>query len=120
MKHITIKVDLSSEVPIYRQIADSIIELIAKGELKPGDKLPSIRDMATMLGVNLLTVDKAYKYLVDEGFLTIQRRRFVVKADIKDDRWREMLRVAIYRAVASKVGKESILREVEGIISSLG
>ncbi len=119
MEYITIKVDFSSDVPIYKQIADSIIELIAKGELKPGDKLPSIRELATMLGVNMLTVDKAYKYLVDEGFLAVYRKRFIVRADIKDEGWKNMLKVVVYRALASKVSKEDILKEVENIMSSL-
>ncbi|AOL17242.1 GntR family transcriptional regulator [Sulfolobus sp. A20] len=119
MKYITIKVDFSSNVPIYKQIANSIIELIAKGELKPGDKLPSIRELATMLGINMLTVDKAYKYLVDEGFLTVYKKRFIVRTDIKDEYWKNMLKVVIYRAIASKVSKEEILKEIEDIVSSL-
>ncbi len=119
MKTITIKVDLTSKVPIYKQIADSIIELIAKGELKPGDQLPSIRELASMLGVNMLTVNKAYQYLVDEGFLTVYKKRFVVNTDIKDDQWKNMLRIAVYRALASKISKEAIMNEVENIIMSL-
>lgn len=64
-------VDLSSSVPIYRQLADQVVAFIAEKKLRPGDKLPSIRELAGDLGINLHTVNKAYKLLADEGFLSM-------------------------------------------------
>ncbi|AHC52033.1 GntR family transcriptional regulator [Sulfolobus acidocaldarius SUSAZ] len=112
-----IKIDLESKTPTYKQIADQIIELIAKGKLKPGDKLPSIRELASMLGVNMLTVNKAYNYLVNEGFIVVQKRRYVVKSEVRDDSWKSMLRVVIYRALASNKNRDEIVNEINRIIS---
>ena len=54
-----IRIDQSDEDPIYLQIRDQIIEGIARGELSPGDGLPSVRQLAADLGINLHTVNKA-------------------------------------------------------------
>ncbi|MEM5947132.1 GntR family transcriptional regulator [Spirochaetia bacterium 38H-sp] len=64
-------VDFSSDIPIYRQLADQIISFIAEKKLRPGDKLPSIRELSGDLGINLHTVNKAYKLLADDGFLVM-------------------------------------------------
>jgi GntR family transcriptional regulator len=58
--------------PIYRQIADGIKDLIARGELREGMTLPSVRQVAGDLGVNLNTVAVAYRELQDEGFVTVR------------------------------------------------
>lgn len=109
MTNITIRIDLNSKKQIYEQIANQIIELIAKGVLKPGDPLPSVREMAAMLGVNMLTVERTYKYLEGEGFVTVYKKRFVVKTDIRDEKWKEMIKEAIYRALAGGAKRDEIL-----------
>jgi GntR family transcriptional regulator len=58
--------------PIYQQIADGIKSLIASGELREGMTLPSVRQVAGDLGVNLNTVAVAYRQLQDEGFVTVR------------------------------------------------
>ncbi|MES2788025.1 MAG: GntR family transcriptional regulator [Planctomycetota bacterium] len=63
------EVQPSSGVPIYRQVMDQVRALIAGGKLKPGDVLPSIRQMALELQVNMMTVSKAYAKLEAEGLL---------------------------------------------------
>lgn len=70
--------DLNSEIPIYTQIRNQVVMAIAKQELKEGDSLPSVRQMAADLGVNLHTINKAYNILKQEGFLTVHRRKGVV------------------------------------------
>ena len=70
-----IRVDQSGEIPIYLQIRDQIIEGIARGELSPGDSLPSVRQLAADLGINLHTVNKAYAVLRDEGYVAMRGRK---------------------------------------------
>ena len=72
---ISFQVDQKSGIPIYIQIMDQIKHLIATGALQPGQQLPTIRELAVNLTVNLHTVAHAYAELEREGFLTIQRGR---------------------------------------------
>jgi GntR family transcriptional regulator len=62
-------VDTQSEVPIFRQLMDQVKLHIANGQLKPGDELPSIRSLSVPLGVNPMTISKAYNLLVHEKVL---------------------------------------------------
>ena len=62
-------VHTSSGLPIYRQIVDQVRALIAGGRLAPGDLLPSVRQLAAELEVNMMTVSKAYSSLEAEGVL---------------------------------------------------
>ncbi len=73
-----LKVDFESEVPIYLQIKIQIIEGIATGKLKKGESLPSVRQFAADLGINLHTVNKAYNYLKQDGFIIVHRQKGVV------------------------------------------
>ena len=70
-----IRIDQSDEAPIYLQIRDQIIEGVARGELSPGDSLPSVRQLAADLGINLHTVNKAYAVLRDEGYVAMRGRK---------------------------------------------
>ena len=69
-----IRLDMTSEVPIYVQLRNEVVVGIGKGELKPGEGLPTVRQMAEDLGVNTMTVNKAYGILKDQGFIEIDRR----------------------------------------------
>lgn len=73
-----IKLDFESDKPIYEQLKEEIIEGIARGELESGESLPSVRNMAADIGINLHTVNKAYKQLQQEGFIVIHRQKGVV------------------------------------------
>lgn len=70
-----LKIDFDSDIPIYLQIKNQVIEGIAKGQLENGEELPSVRGLAEDIGVNMHTVNKAYSLLKDEGYLKIDRRR---------------------------------------------
>ncbi|MEN1968101.1 GntR family transcriptional regulator [Lentibacillus sp. N15] len=72
------KLDFESTEPIYTQLKHQIIAGIAKKELKPGEDLPSVRVMASDIGINLHTVSKAYQQLKQEGFILIHRQKGVV------------------------------------------
>ena len=65
----------SSGVPIYRQLMDQVCALVASGKIQPGDLLPSVRQMASDLEVNMMTVSKAYARLEAEGLLERVRGR---------------------------------------------
>jgi Predicted transcriptional regulators len=73
-----LKIDFESEIPIYIQLKSQIIEGIADGELQPGDSLPSVRQLAADLGINLHTVNKTYNILKQDGFLLVHRQKGVV------------------------------------------
>ncbi|MBC1986299.1 GntR family transcriptional regulator [Listeria sp. FSL L7-0229] len=71
-------IDLQSDEPIYTQICNQIIEGMAKRELLPGDKLPSVRSLGADIGINFHTVNKAYQILKQEGLIQIHRQKGVV------------------------------------------
>lgn len=70
-----IKINFESEMPIYEQLKRQIIIGIAKGELAKGEELPSVRQLAGDIGINLHTVNKVYNILREEGYLTVDRRK---------------------------------------------
>jgi len=69
---VIIRVDPADARPIYRQIADEIKALIARGALREGEPLPSVRQVAADLGVNLNTIATAYRELQEEGLITVR------------------------------------------------
>ena len=69
-----LKIEFTSDVPIYEQIYKQIIIELARGSLKRGEILPSVRQLASDLGVNLHTVNKAYQKLRDLGYVEMDRR----------------------------------------------
>lgn len=73
-----LKIQFENEIPIYEQLRNQIILGIAKGELKEGESLPSVRQLAADLGINLHTVNKTYNHLKIEGFLIVHRRKSVI------------------------------------------
>lgn len=69
-----INLNMNSDVPIYVQLRNETVMGIGRGELKRGESLPTVRQMAADIGVNTMTVNKAYKILKDEGYIEIDRR----------------------------------------------
>ena len=70
-----IKLDFRSNEPIYLQIARQVEQLVVKGELKLGDQLPTVRELATELRVNFNTVGRAYRVLDETRLISTQRGR---------------------------------------------
>lgn len=70
-----LKIDFDSDIPIYVQIKNQVVEGIARGELEEGEELPSVRGLADDIGVNMHTVNKAYSLLKDDGYIKIDRRK---------------------------------------------
>jgi DNA-binding transcriptional regulator YhcF (GntR family) len=71
---VVITLELESVTPLYQQIQEQVVAGIAQGELIPGVQLPSVRALASQLGINLHTVNKAYSLLQDGGYVVIQGR----------------------------------------------
>lgn len=69
-----IRLDMSSNIPIYIQLRNEIIMGIGRGIIKKGEGLPTVRQMADDIGVNMMTVNKAYNILKNEGYIEIDRR----------------------------------------------
>jgi DNA-binding transcriptional regulator YhcF (GntR family) len=67
------KLNPQSGTPIYRQLMDQVRWMAASNQLKPGDELPSVRELAIEHAVNTMTISKAYSLLEAEGILTRQR-----------------------------------------------
>jgi GntR family transcriptional regulator len=115
-----IRIDLDAEVPIYRQIADSIRAQLVAGHLRPGDQLPTVREIALDLGVHHNTVAEAYRTLAGEGWLDLGRRRGATvqertapKATPKmKARFRQRLRELIAEARGAGVAAEVIAAEL--------
>ena len=76
-----IEIDLASDEPLYLQIRTQIVHAVASGELVPGDALPSVRSLASDLGINIHTVNKAYAVLRDEGYVRMRGRSGAFIAD---------------------------------------
>ena len=76
---------INNNRPVYEQIKEKFIELIINNALREGDKLPSVRELASMLIVNPNTISKAYSRLEDEGMIeTLKGKRTFVRAGAKE------------------------------------
>lgn len=73
-----LKIQFENDTPIYEQLRNQIVKGIATGQLKEGESLPSVRQLAADLGINLHTVNKTYNLLKNEGFLVVHRRKSVI------------------------------------------
>ena len=75
-----IEIDFNSDEAIYMQLRNQIIMGIATSEIREGDTLPSVRQLAQTVGINMHTVNKAYAVLRQEGFVQLDRRKGAVIA----------------------------------------
>lgn len=78
-----LRIDQTANEAIYLQIRNQIVAAIARGELLAGDGLPSVRRLASDLGINLHTVNKAYAVLRDEGYVLMRGRSGAFVADVE-------------------------------------
>jgi len=102
-----LQVELDSKVPIYVQIEEQVRAMVAAGQLRPGDQLPTIRQLAAELRVNYNTVARAYLDLDRDGVITTQRGRgtFVAAgpngetmARLREEKLRNVLRSSLEEA----------------------
>lgn len=123
-----LKIDPRSSTPIYEQIELGIKELILKGAVKAGDKLPSVREMSSILTINPNTISKAYGELEREGIIETLRGKgtfvtdnFKGKVDEKKmDYIQGELKKIILEANYGGISKEDFMNIVLKIFSELG
>lgn len=77
---VVLSIDFNSEEALYMQLRNQIIIGIAMEQYKEGDSLPSVRQLADSIGINMHTVNKAYSVLRQEGFVKLDRRKGAVVA----------------------------------------
>ena len=96
-----ININTTSDVPIYTQIRNEIIREIASGNLQNGDELPSVRQFANDLGINPMTISKAYNILKDEKIIVIDRRvgaKICVDEDYSRNSFEDELKLLLMEA----------------------
>lgn len=122
-----IELDMQSEVPIYTQLVNQIIEGIASGRLELGEPLPSVRSLASDIGVNLHTVNKAYTLLKQDGYIQVHRQRGVVvhpdgmpqaTEEFMDKQHRE-LRPIVAEAICRGMSKQEVLDIVDHLYKDI-
>ncbi len=118
--YMIIQIDFNSDEAIYVQLCNQIILGIATSQFQEGEQLPSVRQLAETIGINMHTVNKAYSILQQEGFVKIDRRRgAIIAIDIdKLEAIREaheMLKVVMARAMCRGVSKQEIHQLVDEI-----
>ena len=70
-----LRIEEGIDIPIYQQIRNQIVYGISSGELAAGEQLPTVRALAAEIGVNVMTVSKAYQTLKAEGYIVTERKR---------------------------------------------
>ena len=115
-----VEIDFNSEEALYIQLINQIIIGIATDQIREGDMLPSVRQLADNIGINMHTVNKAYSVLKQEGFLRVDRRRGAVIA-LDTDKMRTIsemrrdLSVILARGVCKNVSREEVHNLVDSI-----
>ncbi len=120
-----IEIDFNSEEALYLQLRNQIVLGIATAKFQEGDALPSVRQLAEEIGINMHTVNKAYTVLKQEGFLKVDRRRgAVVALDLDKLRTLEEmdgeLRVILAKAICKGISREEVHQIVEEIYEEFG
>ena len=115
-----IEINFNSDEAIYMQLTNQIIMGIATSRLKDGDALPSVRQLADTIGINMHTVNKAYALLRQEGFVSIDRRRgAVICVDADKDKaleeMKEKLTVALARGSCKNVTRQEVHQLIDEI-----
>ena len=115
-----IEINFNSDEAIYVQLMNQIILGIATSRLQEGDTLPSVRQMADTIGINMHTVNKAYTLLKQEGFVSIDRRRgAVVAIDVDKIKALEEMKQNLVVALAKGCCKEVSRQEVHQLIDEI-
>lgn len=115
-----IEIDFNSDEAIYVQLCNQIIMGIATEQLKVGETLPSVRQLADTIGINMHTVNKAYSVLRQEGFLSIDRRRgAVVSIDVDKIRALEEMKENLLPVLAKGCCKNITREEVHALIDEI-
>ena len=108
-----ITIDFNSDEAIYVQLCNQIIMQIATEQIREGDNLPSVREMADNIGINMHTVNKAYSILKQQGYLTLDRIKGAV-ISLNPDKYKAMmelqntLRVLMAQAICKDISRDEV------------
>ncbi|ABX43815.1 MAG TPA: GntR family transcriptional regulator [Lachnoclostridium phytofermentans] len=116
-----VTIDFNSDEAIYIQLRNQIILGIATSEIREGDNLPSVRELAENIGINMHTVNKAYTILKQEGFVKLDRRRGAVIALDYDKiaaiaELKSQMRVILAQAICKDISCEEIHELMDSIM----
>ncbi|MCI9201620.1 MAG: GntR family transcriptional regulator [Lachnospiraceae bacterium] len=120
-----IEIDFNSDEALYLQLRNQIILGIATSRIREGDELPSVRQLAGDIGINMHTVNKAYTVLRQEGFVKVDRRRGAV-VSIDADRMetvkelRKELEVILAKVSCKNISKEEVHALIDEIYEDYG
>ena len=108
-----IEIDFNSDEALYLQLRNQIIIGIATSQYQEGDTLPSVRQLADTIGINMHTVNKAYSVLKQEGFVKVNRRKgAVISVDIDKlqaiEELKKDLQVVLAKSRCKKVSKQEV------------
>ena len=109
-----IQIDFNSNEAIYLQLRNQIIVAIATAQFQEGDSLPSVRQMADSVGINMHTVNKAYSVLKQEGFVKVDRRKGAI-VSIEEE-----LLVMIARGSCKNIKREEFHQLIDEIYEEFG
>lgn len=117
-----IKIDFQSDEALYIQLRNQIILGIATSTIQEGDVLPSVRQLADDIGINMHTVNKAYSVLRQEGFLTIDRRKgAIISLDVDKlkamDELKKNLRVLLAKGRCKNISCQEVHDLVDEIFA---
>lgn len=117
-----IEIDFESDEALYIQLRNQIIYGIATHQYQEGDSLPSVRQLAEAIGINMHTVNKAYAVLRQEGLLRLDRRTGAVIAVNIDklkamEEMQEQFRLAIARGLCKGISRNEVHQLVDEIFS---
>jgi GntR family transcriptional regulator len=104
-----IRVDFESGVPIYMQLVERIKQLIASGQLQPGQQLPTIRQLAADLRINYNTVGRAYTLLDQEGVISTQQGRGTYIATHLSEEEIHHMRMDKLRSMIAEIVQEALV-----------
>lgn len=115
-----IEVDFNSDEAIYIQLCNQIILGIAMSDIQEGDSLPSVRQLADTVGVNMHTVNKAYHVLKREGYISLDKRRgAVIAVDVDKlqqlEVMKEQLRIVLARGRCKNISRQEVHELVDEI-----
>lgn len=120
-----IEVDFNSDEALYLQLCNQIIMGIATSQYREGDSLPSVRQLADLVGINMHTVNKAYTVLRQEGFVKVDRRRgAVIAVDVDKLRTiselKKELRVILAKGSCKDISREEMHALIDEIYEEYG
>jgi GntR family transcriptional regulator len=118
-----LNIDLGSDVPIYQQLRDQIVEAIAGGVLTEGSSLPATRTLAADFGINFHTVNKAYDLLRQQGLIRLNRKTGAVvtaaeRGPTFPAEWTARARTLLAEAVARGVPPDEVLQTCRSVLDS--